>query len=322
MSDASANPFCESPASPTASVAPLPIPSRPQDEISIEVDEDETYLVHSPEDTANEAEDIQIPDRLSPATTLTIIQNLDDQAPGTSTQIFRQLAEVTASTLAARTRAHVQEIEDYREELHRARTGPHSSLVESLRGEIARLRAPATPTPVDAQPPTPRGFITNGGRLPHFAIPHQGLKAQARFIRVCPSDPTAAQGTMGRPQDPIYSLPLYATIYRTPVDDDSYPQEPLPEWFRDLMHATEPSFRTLLQGARILEDWGVTVDIARHRATSERLQDLAAALTSQRENLDLIAFRLGSARAAERLSRYQNLADEVASVRHEDHTPV
>jgi hypothetical protein len=134
---------------------------------------------------------------------------------------------------------------------------------------------------------------------------------------------------MGRPQDPVYSLPLYATTYRTPVDDDSYPQEPLPEWFRDLMHATEPCFRTLLQRARILKDWGVTADIARYRATSKRLRDLAAAkegidaaLTSQRETLDLVAFRLGSARAAERLSRYQNLADEVASVRHEDHTPV
>jgi hypothetical protein len=88
MSDASANPSCESPTSPTASIAPLPIPSQPQDEVSIEVDEDETYLVHSPEDTANEAEDIQIPDRLSPASTLTIIQNLDKQAPGASTQIF------------------------------------------------------------------------------------------------------------------------------------------------------------------------------------------------------------------------------------------
>jgi hypothetical protein len=122
---------------------------------------------------------------------------------------------------------------------------------------------------------------------------------------------------MGRPQDPVYSLPLYATTYRTPVDDDLYPQEPLPEWFRDLMHATEPCFRTLLQGARILEDWGVTADIARYQATSERLRDLAtakegidAALTSQQETLDLIAFRLGSARAAERLGRYQNLADE------------
>jgi hypothetical protein len=329
MSDASANPSCESPASPTASVAPLPIPSRPQDEISIEVDEDETYLVHSPEDTANEPEDIQIPNQLSPATTLTIIQNLDEQAPGTSTQIFRRLAEVAASTLTARTRAHVQEIEDYREELRRARTGPHSSLVESLRGEIARLRVPVPPNPVDAQPPTPPGFITNGGRLPHFAIPHLGHKAQARYIRLCPTDPTTAQGTMGRPQDPVYSLPLYATTYRTPVDDDSYPQEPLPEWFRDLMHATEPSFRILLQGARVLEDWGVTADITRYRATSERLRDLAAAkegidaaLATQRETLDLVAFRLGSARAAERLSRYQNLANEVASVRHEDHTPV
>jgi hypothetical protein len=90
------------------------------------------YLVHSPEDTTNEAEDIQIPDRLSPASTLTIIQNLDKQAPGASSQIFRQLAEVAASTLAAHTRAHVQEIQDYKDELRRARTGPQSSLVDSL----------------------------------------------------------------------------------------------------------------------------------------------------------------------------------------------
>jgi hypothetical protein len=134
---------------------------------------------------------------------------------------------------------------------------------------------------------------------------------------------------MGRPQDPVYSLPLYATTYRTPVDDNLYPQKPLPEWFRDLMHATEPCFCTLLQGAQILEDWGVTADIACYRATSERLRDLAAAreginaaLTTQRETLNLVAFRLGLARAAEQLSRYQNLADEVASVQHKDHTPV
>jgi hypothetical protein len=75
------------------------------------------------------------------------------------------------------------------------------------------------------------------------------------------------------------------------------------------MHATEPCFHTLLQGARILEDWGVTADIARYRATSERLRDLAAAkegidaaLATQRETLDLVAFRLGSARAAERVT--------------------
>jgi hypothetical protein len=134
---------------------------------------------------------------------------------------------------------------------------------------------------------------------------------------------------MGRPQDPIYALSLYATTYRTPVDDDTYPQEPLPEWFRDLMHATKPHFRVLLQGTRILEDWGLTANIARYRATSKRLRDLAAAregidatLAMQRESLDLIAFRLGSARASERLGHYRNLADKVASVRHEDHTPV
>jgi hypothetical protein len=88
MSNASANPFCESPALPTNSIAPLPIPSRPQDKVSIKVDKDETYLVQSLNDTAIEDEGIQIPDQLSPASTLTIIQNLDEQAPGASTQIF------------------------------------------------------------------------------------------------------------------------------------------------------------------------------------------------------------------------------------------
>jgi hypothetical protein len=132
MSDASANPSCESPASPTTSVAPLPIPFHIQDEVSIEVNEDEMYLVHSPKDTVNEDKSIQIPDQLSPALTLTIIQNPDEQAPGASTQIFRRLAEVATSTLAARTRAHVQEIQDYKDELRRARTEPNSSLVENL----------------------------------------------------------------------------------------------------------------------------------------------------------------------------------------------
>jgi hypothetical protein len=129
---------------------------------------------------------------------------------------------------------------------------------------------------------------------------------------------------MGEPRSEVYAFELYATEYPPPSEEDERPPpEPLPEWFRDLCHATFPHYRALLDGSRGLEDWGLTADIARYRATSERIRDLYAAqegieasLTGLRESLDLVAFRLGSARAGECLGRYCNLVDVVPSSQH------
>jgi hypothetical protein len=124
----------------------------------------------------------------------------------------------------------------------------------------------------------------------------------------------------------VRSMPSSCTPQSTPPpseEDERPPPEPLPEWFWDLCHATFPHYRALLDGSRGLEDWGLTADIARYRATSERIRDLytaqegiEASITGLRESLDLVAFRLGSARAGERLGRYRNLVDVVPSSQH------
>jgi hypothetical protein len=71
------------------------------------------------------------------------------------------------------------------------------------------------------------------------------------------------------------------------------------------MHAANPHFRSLLQGCHLLEDWGLTADIALYRATSEQIQELHtakegidASIANCREHLDLITFQLGLARVA------------------------
>jgi hypothetical protein len=129
---------------------------------------------------------------------------------------------------------------------------------------------------------------------------------------------------MGEPGSEVYAFELYATEYPPPSEEDERPPpEPLPEWFRDLCHATFPHYRALLDGSRGLEDWGLTADIAQYHATSERIQDLyttqegiEASITGLRESLDLVAFRLGSAQAGERLRRYHNLINVVPSSQH------
>lgn len=326
MSDASANPSCESPkytvASPTASPAPLPVPPPPQDEISIEVDEDESYLL-----TPDEAAPARTPREISPISAYNILQAFGDEHNEDPSKELRELAEDAARAVVNRVKAHDRQVEDLQAEIGRLRTQNQPHLVEDLRTEITRLRNQLVPTPVTRQrAPPPSGFLHNEGRLPQFIIPHCGYRAEARYVRVCPTDATMAQGTMGGAQDPVYALPLHATVYRPSFGDDAYPAEPLPEWFRNLMHAVDPHFRTLLQGSRTLEDWGLTADIARYRATSERIRDLHAAeegiassLASCRESRELIAFRLGSARAAERLNRFRYLADdEVPTVQRND----
>ena len=79
-----------------------------------------------------------------------------------------------------------------------------------------------------------------------------------------------------------------------------------------------PHYRSLIQESRLLEDWGLTADIARYCATHEQIHNLQRvqegiedSLTGLQESLDLITCRLGAARAADRLAHFQNLADLV-----------
>jgi hypothetical protein len=259
------------------------------------VDEDQEFAVTPP---------LEVPSPLSPRSAPTVLQAF---GTGGSTEALRNIAQAASRALITQTAAY-------------------ENMVRNLQEEVTRLRQQAAPTPVvPRQDHRPRHFVQNNGRLPNFIIPSRGCRAVARYVRVSPGDPSLAEGTMGVGED-VYTHPLTALPHYPDKDD---PPEPLPEWFIELMHATNPHFRSLLQGCRLLEDWGLTADVALYRATSEQIQELHAAregidasIANCRERLNLIAFRLGSARAALRLARFQNFASILPMPRTPDPSAV
>jgi hypothetical protein len=126
---------------------------------------------------------------------------------------------------------------------------------------------------------------------------------------------------MGGTAVEIYSTSIFAQPYDRygPTEGNKnadVPAEAMPEWFRDLLHGSPAAFATLLHGSRALNDWGVTADISRYRSYGERVSDLYraresidASIGGLRDNMDLASFRLGMAQAANRLPRFQNLAN-------------
>jgi hypothetical protein len=229
MSDASVNPSNESPRqsppphitspSPTRSPSPLPIPF-PHAEIAIDVDADKNYpTTPSP----------QVYAPLSPRSALAVLQAF---GTGGDVETLRRVAQITASSLTSRTVAY-------------------EARIAALQAENDRLRTRPSPTPVRHRTSVcPQGFLPNGRRLPHFYVPYNGHRAPARYIRASPGDPLSAEGTMGEPGSEVYAFELYATEYPPLSEEDERPPpKPLPEWFRDLCHATFPHYRALLDGS-------------------------------------------------------------------------
>ena len=297
MSDYSHNASNESPASINLDL-PLPIPP-PQ--VSIDVDPDLSYHVSTPSPTTSPtlAESILPEGRISPQSALTILQAF---GTGGSADNLREVAQITARTLFQRTQAY-------------------EATIGRLQDDIAVMRARVAATPVTPRTnPRPNGFLPNNGRLPAFYIPHLGHRAVARFIRKCPADPTMAEGTMGGTGAEVYAYPLEA---RPPYDasedgEENRAGEPLPEWLLDLLRGSETTFRLVLQASQSTGDWGLPADVARYRATINRVNELHTAregildsLNSCWESLDLIAGRLGRAKAPSRLGHLQYIADIV-----------
>ena len=72
---------------------------------------------------------------------------------------------------------------------------------------------------------------------------------------------------MGGEGTEIYTTTLKALP--AAQSDDASPPEPLPEWFLNLLYATEANFGVLLAGARELDDWGLTANLAHYRGNSD-----------------------------------------------------
>ena len=119
------------------------------------------------------------------------------------------------------------------------------------------------------------------------------------------------EGTMGGPGDYTYLHTVYAQSRSQPEDW----VEPLPNWLLTLASGNCAQWPALLREARALDDWGLVADLARHRATSTRINNLYAAregineeIATHHERLDQIRWRLELATAADRLAFCERLA--------------
>ena len=297
MSDYSRNASVESPASLNIDLL-LPVPP-PQ--VSINVDPDLEYHVSSPSPTPSPTlvESVLPEGRISPQSALAILQAF---GTGGSADNLREVAQITARTLFQRTQAY-------------------EVTIQRLQGDVTLLRARTAATPVTPRAnPRPNGFLPKNGRLPHIYVPHLGHRAVARFIRKCPSDPTMAEGTMGGTGAEVYAYPLEARPSYDASGDggENRSSEPLPEWLLDLLRGSETTFQLVLRASHSTGDWGLPADIARFRATVNRVNELHAtregildSLNSCWESLDLIAGRLGGAKVPSRLAHLRYIGDIV-----------
>ena len=138
-----------------------------------------------------------------------------------------------------------------------------------------------------------------------LVIPHYGYHAKVRYIRISPTNPTMVKATMGK-NDNRYAFPIYAKPWRlsTIYNDENTPPEPLSEWFLVLLHGDGAHFQTFANGAKEIDDWGVTTDIACHQELTKRIDKLSRTreginllLASAQEKCNLIQDCLMCARA-------------------------
>jgi len=158
----------------------------------------------------------------------------------------------------------------------------------------------------------PTDFIRNNNRVPNFQIPiGEGLSLPAEFIKRDEDSKTKVWGVTGRfgKGEPAYAHEIFAR----PVEDPSFPAEPMRPWFLRLLQGSTASYTHLREAADDLGDWGLAADITRFRQCEDQLRELNATIHSLRAEVDLTEtlqeacrIRLGAANAHGRLARLES----------------
>jgi len=159
----------------------------------------------------------------------------------------------------------------------------------------------------------PTDFIHNNNRVPAFQIPiSEGLSLPAEFIKRDEDNKTKVWGVTRRfgKGEPAYAHELFAC----PIEDPSFPAEPMRPWFLRLLQGSTASYTHLREAADKLGNWGLAADIARFRQCEDQLRKLNATIHSLRAEADLTetlqeasCIRLGAANAHGRLARLESV---------------
>jgi hypothetical protein len=127
---------------------------------------------------------------------------------------------------------------------------------------------------IQSEPPT--GFIENNSQLHYFSIPLQGGSNNRRiapYIQLLDSPVPHAAGTLGGPDDPVFTTEVYAQ----PSSNVGIANLPVPKWLLRAIDGDSEIFDAFaLEVQDTTQDWGLYTDICRYHHTDVELTNIAS----------------------------------------------
>jgi hypothetical protein len=163
------------------------------------------------------------------------------------------------------------------------------------------------PSGIQSEPPT--GFIENNGQLHYFSIPLQAGTNNRRiapYIQLLDGPVPRAAGTLGGPDDPVFTTEVYAQ----PSSNVGIANPPVPKWLLRAIDGDSEIFNAFaLEVQDTTQDWGLYTDICRYHHTDAKLTSIAACIRTleaeeaeTRHTLANCCCRLRAANAGETLA--------------------
>jgi hypothetical protein len=176
--------------------------------------------------------------------------------------------------------------------------------------------------PSGLQSEAPEGFVENNGQLHYFSIPLQGGSNDrhiAPYIQLLDGPVPRAAGTLGGPDDPVFTTEVYAQ----PSSNIGVANPPVPKWLLRAIDGDSEIFEAFaLEVQDMTQDWGLYTDICcYHHIDTElthittRIRALEAEEAETRNTLANCRCHLRAANAGETLA---HLAGNDAG-RHNQH---
>jgi cell division protein FtsL len=156
----------------------------------------------------------------------------------------------------------------------------HNAQAESLRlADLTIRRLAAQPAqeniPAGIQSEAPAGFIENNGQLHYFSIPLQSGSNDhciAPYIQLLDGPVPHAAGTMGGPDDPVFTIEVYAQ----PSSNIGIANLPVPKWLLHAIDRDSEIFKAFaLEVQDTTQDWGLYTDICRYHHVDTQLTSIA-----------------------------------------------
>jgi hypothetical protein len=204
----------------------------------------------------------------------------------------------------------------------------HDSQAESLRlADLTIRRLAAQPAradiPTGLQSEAPEGFIENNSQLHYFSIPLQGGSNDRRiapFIQLLNGPVPHAAGTLGGPDNPVFTTEIYAQ----PSSNIGVANLPVPKWLLRAIDGDSEIFEAFaLEVQDTTQDWGLYTDLCRYHHIDTQLTHIAARICTleaeEAETCNTLANcrrRLCTANAGETLA---HLASNDANCHNQHH---